>query len=285
MSSLTERFPGIQSPTNNFGDVITDLRTTPLMIDIDLTTARSFAANTAAKIDIAGNLLYVDQKANSGYATLHIQDDAPAGNTGITIFPGFIARVPFTRLYIENDAQPGVTMRLIYGVDLDFVPAVSPGSGIVSVISGEKSRVLAGVAYSVGTFIAATAAQYSHLFLFNPVGSGKRLIVDALYGYLPTGVSGEILVRTGNTLVGTTVTPTSHYLGSAIASVASLIYAPDVVLRGAPHLFTLQCVTGAVVEKRFIEPLIVPPGFGLFMMPGVVNQAFTGYFHFYEESV
>lgn len=103
--------------------------------DVDLSVARSLAAGTAETLPIVGNMLYVDQKANSGYAVLHVQDDSYVGNTPITAFSGFLVRVPFTQVLFENVAQPGKVMRLIYGTDIDFVPTVGAGVSILNAVN------------------------------------------------------------------------------------------------------------------------------------------------------
>lgn len=96
--------------------------------DISLAAARSLTNGTAEVLTLVGNVIYIDQKANSGYATIHVQDDASVGNTPITVFPGFLARLPFTQIILENDAQPGQVLRVIYGTDMDFIPV--PGGGV-----------------------------------------------------------------------------------------------------------------------------------------------------------
>jgi len=121
-------FPGVSRPSSDFPAVRSELRAPPMYRDIDLSVARSLLAGTALRLTIAGNMIYIDQKGNSGYAVLHVQDDASVGNTPITVFPGFLARLPFTELILENVAQTGQVLRIIYGTDMDFQPI--PGGGV-----------------------------------------------------------------------------------------------------------------------------------------------------------
>lgn len=128
MKNSSPVFAGFSRPSSDFPAVRSELRAPPMYFELDLGTARSLANGTAARISRGGNVLYIDQKGNSGYATVHVQDDGSVGNCPITVFPGFLAKVPFTELMIENDAQPGQVMRFIYGTDLEFVPI--PGGGV-----------------------------------------------------------------------------------------------------------------------------------------------------------
>lgn len=121
-------FPGVSKPSSDFAAVRSELRAPPMYRDVSLATARSLTAGTAETLTLVGNTIYIDQKGNSGYATIHVQDDATIGNTPITVFPGFLARLPFTQIILENDAQPGVVLRIIYGTDMDFIPV--PGGGV-----------------------------------------------------------------------------------------------------------------------------------------------------------
>lgn len=128
-------FAGFRQPGSDFKSIRTDFQTTPLYYDIDLSVARSLSAGTALQLPFAANSIYIDQKVNTGFATFHFQDDARAGNTPVTVFAGFIARVPITQLIVENAAQAGMVMRVIYGVDIDFVPGAGAGVSVLNAIN------------------------------------------------------------------------------------------------------------------------------------------------------
>lgn len=130
---MMDRFPTLKVPSSDFQSVRDGLRRLPDYIDVDLSTARS--GSSAAVITFAGNSIYIDQAAASGYATLKLQDTARDRPTPFTVYPGFIARVPFTRIIVENVAQPGKVLRIIYGVDVDFVPAAAAGVTLLAPVS------------------------------------------------------------------------------------------------------------------------------------------------------
>jgi hypothetical protein len=149
-------FGGIATPSTDFQAVRDQRRTTPLWFLVDLSTARSIAAGTAAVLNLQGNTFYADpvQDASgnnaAGYATIHFADTSlnPQG-TPLTVGPQFIAKVPFTQLLLENIAQAGKFLRIIYGVDIDFSPGLNASvtiGGVVTVAGtlGTLAQVLLG---------------------------------------------------------------------------------------------------------------------------------------------
>jgi hypothetical protein len=127
-------FPGVRAPSSDFQGVRDGRRALFFYMDVDLSAARSIAAGTLLNLDLNGNFLYVDQRQNTGFATLHFQDENPAA-TPITMFAGALWKVPFTRVGIENTAQPGQTLRLIYGVDVDALPISAAGVTVLNALN------------------------------------------------------------------------------------------------------------------------------------------------------
>lgn len=120
------RFDAMLRPTSDFQAVRDGRSTGPLFIDVDLSSARTVAGGTALELTIAGNFLYVDQRPNSGFASLYLESD-DRGITPLSVFAGWKCQVPFTRVFIENTAQPGNTLRLVYGTDLNLDPGNGAG--------------------------------------------------------------------------------------------------------------------------------------------------------------
>lgn len=153
--------PLLNKPTSDFNAIRDGRNSLPLYIDVDLTNARSIAANSALVLNIAGNSFFTDaDTANGGNATVHFQDTA-LGNTSAPFFvsPGFIANVGFTQLLIENTAQAGKRLRIFYGVDIDFQAGVNSSiaiSGSVSVADYPTTN------FTSDTF---TVTNVSQLFL------------------------------------------------------------------------------------------------------------------------
>lgn len=134
-------FPGIRRTSIDFNDVADGRRSTPFYYEVDLATARTIAAGTALRLTVAGNSFYADPIVDAsgnpigGVATIHFQDVTlnPQG-TPFTVNSQFIAKVPFTQLLIENPAQPGKRLRIIYGVDIDFTPGINAQVNITNTV-------------------------------------------------------------------------------------------------------------------------------------------------------
>jgi len=277
-------FPGFREPIANFDTVRELLQTRPLAVDIDLSTARSFAANTALKLPIAGNSFFIDQKPNSGYATCYVQDENSQGNTPITIYPGAVLRVPFTYLVFENVAQPGLSLRVVYGVDLDFVPALSAGLfGSISVINGELARTKAGIAFLASTAIGPIAGQSSFIQLWNPVANTKRLIVNDLYA-VTGAVPSLISLLWANAAILTLVATNGNKLLGSAAPTAELrretAVAPPGTQLGAFQVGVLQSF-----RFPFVEPIVIAPGFGLIALDNTANELLRVNFQWWEETI
>jgi hypothetical protein len=258
--SLAQRFPGVRAPHEQFENVQNRLRTLPLYVDISMAAARSLAsgmtedpADTSGKalvLNLCGNVLYVDQKANTGNATLHFNDTVSAGNTPLTVFPGFLAKVPFVRLIVENSAQTGSTMRFIYGVDIDFLPAVSAGVfGSVTIAGTVNTREQGypyGASYVSASLIAAGATSQVFAAASNVNGATVhsatcwtnsaaipqvQLIAKAIAPV--SGIEGDIL----NSAIGS---------GAGVAASFALLTGPIQIPAGKGlFFFSAQLETGA----------------------------------------
>lgn len=161
----TADFPGIRRPTIDFQDVRDGRRSTPFYVEVDLATARTIAAGTQLALPIAGNSFYADPIVDSsgnpigGVAIVHFQDTTlnPQG-TPFTVGPQFIANVPFTQVLIENPAQPGKRLRIIYGVDVDFRPGINAQVNITNTVAMRSAGQNYGAKFAstVALGIAAT---------------------------------------------------------------------------------------------------------------------------------
>jgi len=279
-------FPGVRKTGTDFDAVRQQLQTGPLYIDIDLTTARSLTAGTALTLPINGNSLFVDQKPNSGYATCYVQDTARAGNTPVTLYPGAVFHVPFTQLLIENIAQPGLSLRVVYGVDIDFTPALSAGFfGSVSVVDDGKARTLAGVAFVCAAGVGAVAATYTSVQIYNPPASGKNLFIENLT--VASDVAGGVGMRRNNVpLLSLPQDIANKYIGQPIAS-GKWYYDNTAGIPGfGPYLYLAQLqasVTAPPVQLR--EPLLLVPGEGVSVTHNVVNTLLYVNAEILEETV
>lgn len=179
-------FPSIGKPTSDFQAVRDGRRSTLLAFSIDLSVARSFAAGTALLLPIQGNLFYSDPSydlsgnSQAGIARVHFQDENfPQGSgagepvgTWITVLPNSVYHVPFTQIALENYAQAGKTMRIVYGVDVDLAPGQSAQvqatilnlaqqsvGGVNELVVGDRGYTYGANFASATTLAAATNEQ------------------------------------------------------------------------------------------------------------------------------
>lgn len=128
-------FNGFQRPSVDL-DAVRDGRRAPLLhLDVPLDTVFTIAAGNPVILPLSGNSFYIDQDTSIvGNATVHFQDtNLQQSSAPIYVGAGFIAKVPFTQLLIENKvAQAGKKLRIIYGTDVDFTAGVNANVTISS---------------------------------------------------------------------------------------------------------------------------------------------------------
>lgn len=187
----------------------------------------------------------------------------------------YLRGVDFDAVEIENGANAqAVTVQIAGGgVGSDRV------IGEVSVIDGGMARTKAGVAFIASEYISTSAGNYGHVQLWNPAGSGKRLIVEAINASLGSA-STIALCKHNARLAAPIVVPESKRIGGADVSVAEVVEYQAASVAGS----SFWTVLGQnVVEKRFFEPVVIEPGNSILVrsLAGVgVNCAFE----YYEES-
>ena len=121
-------FAGFQKPSVDM-EAVRDGRRAPLLyLDLPLDSTFTIAAGNPVVLPLSGNSFYIDQDPSIvGNATVHFQDtNLQTASAPIFVGPGFIAKVPFTQLLIENKtAQAGKKLRIVYGTDVDFTAGVN----------------------------------------------------------------------------------------------------------------------------------------------------------------
>ncbi len=282
----TPNFPGIAQPTTDFYAIRSQLRTPPLYLTLDLTSARAISANTQSLQPISGNFIYCDPALSSGVATGYFVGlDGKA--TPITLYPGAAFDVPFTSITIENTAQPGAALRLIYGTDIAFRPANAAGVSIlnaISVIDAGYQRTVAGQAFAGGVQSAALAANNSHVQLFNPAGSTVNVIVRK-YGFTIQSAS-QVYLNRYDTQLATDNGSAMNKLTGGAASVAKLRSQTNVGTLGTgnPLGYWFDVNAQRVVMETLTEPIVLIPGTGIVFVPLTVNVGMWGMFDWYEQA-
>lgn len=225
------RFAGMAQPSYDFDSLVDGIRCTPFVYELDLATARDFAAGTAVQVKITGNCCLIDTAPDVGMARVVFEgvQDYTAGQVRAPIYcrPGFVTRIPFCNLYIANHAQPGKKLRLIYGVDIDFqelAPALIDARPAPLDYTGYYSVIGATVANTAYTVVAPS-----------------------------TNVNGVIL-QSAN------IMSESGYRAGFIAKATP----PATVVDGEPILTLNGAVSGNFRTAVLPHPVLLRPGLGLY---------------------
>lgn len=183
--------PVLSSPSIDFRSVRDQRRASLFYYDLDLSTARSASALTALLLNVSGNVVYIDADPSGGNALIHFQDgNYDRGPVPVYASPGAIFNVPFTQLLIENTAQAGKKLRIVYGVDVDF----QPGSVAQVAITGATTD----------DYIAKSAGGTNYSF-----AQGQVVGAGATGYFFIKNISNPRLYRIND------VTVTSSYAGAA----------------------------------------------------------------------
>lgn len=157
-------------------------------------------------------------------------------------------------------------------------------AGSVSVIDGGMARTLSNGAFLASGASAAVAAQYSHLQLWNPSGSGKNVILEA-FSFSTNVASGINFYRdvaqrsTANNAV------VSKYLSGAVG-VAVLRSENNAVMQFAGGVMLSYLTPASVVQTLNLkEPIVIPPASGLNFVTASVNVSVVGNFEFFEQAI
>jgi hypothetical protein len=155
-------------------------------------------------------------------------------------------------------------------------------AGAVSVIDGGKARTIANNAYAGVAAVAALAANFGQLQLWNPAASGKRVIVEQLAAW-STAASGAVL-QAGVASLATLVQIGKPKLLGGANSVMELRSAQSVTAPVSPSLNALTMQAGATLVYRPVDPIVILPGNGLLILATVVNTDLGVWLDWFEES-
>jgi hypothetical protein len=192
-------------------------------------------------------------------------------------------RGPFRRLVLTDASGAAANVGSVVVADTDFVDQTL--SGNVSVVDGGKSRTLSNSAFMATVFQAAVAAQMAHAQLWNPAASGKNLIVEAV-SVMTSGASGTFGVGAKNAALATAYNaPAPKLLGGAAPMSLSFTQTNAVsLITAGSQLLAINATTNQLVAYRFVEPVVVPPGFGLIAWNNILNTDISANFEFFEEA-
>lgn len=139
-------------------------------------------------------------------------------------------------------------------------------SGDVSVVDGEKNRALAGGLYAAASFCEVPAvAKYSSVQIFNPLASGKNLIINGIVG--SSSVAGGI-VAYGSAVPLANLQAAGRVINKKIGSALGVaVFRWEAVAAATVNslglIFSGFNVANGLVSYGAKGPLIVMPGFGV----------------------
>lgn len=285
------------APSTDFRAVRDGRNSQVFYVDIALDTARSAAAGTGLVLPISGNSFYCDANPTDGNAFVHFQDtNFDRGPVPLYVSPGTIFNIPYTKILLENSAQPGKKIRIAYGIDVDFQPGsvaqISIAGNVISQ-SLTYSRGALGQAFNV--FISGTgnATQLPFVGLLNPVGSGKTIEVSGITGLHTFAGSEQIAV--GRSIASNVLTGLSILAAAAVGNTNKALNGANPVARQiAPdgtataignNSFNYTVFRGQNSEflYRAETPHVVPPGHYVFVsLLGAAAKSVAGNFEWTE---
>ena len=227
------QFAGMSAPSTNFDTLIDGTRSTPFVFELDLTTARSFAAGTAVQVKITGNCLLIDSAPDvgNGYVIFEGVQDNTAGQVRAPIYaqPGFVTRLPFANVYVANAAQPGKKLRFIYGVDLDFQ----------MMFPAQINAIPGALTYSTAFSSTTSLAAFGALQIFSPAQNTNGAIIKRINSY-SSSAAGQVISFNAHT------------------SAPGLMTDGDAIACGICGRFSAELST-------WLEtPVMIPPGKGFY---------------------
>lgn len=203
----------------------------------------------------------------------------------IDLLPGQgVWNVEFSSLIIK-DKTGAINSGILISGDFDFHDDRISGS--VEVIDGGKNRTLAQQVFWAYGYQAGVAGQSSVVQLWNPSGSGKKLVVAQVAAAVNQAGSGILHVSYQSVALANVYgVPKNKLIGGA-ASIAQIRNASLVGMDGsAQYMCDLYCAGQTHTPIKFTEPVIVLPGYGL-QIDSAINSGISvsGQFEFFEESI
>jgi len=241
----------------------------------------------ARSINVQADYIYY-RAGSAGGADAAIEFSPQAGGESVFLYPGQSYRVPRTARglgsvwTLRNRKGEGKIVGSVLMGEGSFQD--NRISGAVEVIDGGRNRTIAGQAYMGAVAALAVAANYSHVQLWNPPGTGKNLVVEAVMA----ASSAAALIDFGpqsvmlSNLFG--APRSKRFATGAVATVAEARYQQGVALMLGNSFANVMVPASQTMQVVFHEPIVIAPGWGLMVQSEQVNTLLTATFEYFEES-
>jgi hypothetical protein len=158
-------------------------------------------------------------------------------------------------------------------------------AGTVNVVDGGKFRTLANGAFAGSPGSSAVAGQYGRLQLWNPIGSGTRLIVESLVLRANAAANNVIIGFTTAQLAQGQANGISKMSGGAVGKgvTCSDTTATTWTVGLMPGMSGGSVAPSSMQNIFDIEPMIVTPGYGLTIWAAQLNADIVANLQWYEE--
>lgn len=195
------------------------------------------------------------------------------------LLPGQGERAEFLSLTLTDKSGASNPGSILIGDDTFIDDRIS---GEVSVIDGEVARSLAAVAFIGSNYMNPGAGLSAHVQLWNPVGSGKRLVVGSSVFSGSSEFSLLRLKRHNAPLANLAASP-QNLMETGPATVAQLRNEANAgVLGGVSLTGPLWAAGNSFNRREFVTPILIDPGSGIHWVQGTVNLLLAAEFEYFE---
>lgn len=249
--------------------------------DITVPVTGGFAVHAPGKY-----IKYISGSNGGGDASLIITPGGQGGSK-IVLFPGQAYRVSNKAgtpdsWTLQNAAQSATIVgKVVIG---DGQIDDNTLTGVVQTVDGGKFRTLANTAFAGYVAAGAVAAQYGRLQLWNPVGSGKRLIVEGVSLIAAAANVAGVLVFSKAALANAAAGYSKNAGGGGASPVGVPQWDTTAGVAPATALMALSAAAFNSPTFKLNEPVIVQPGNSLMLYSTFTNAYIGTTFEWYEEA-
>lgn len=236
----------------------------------------AIAAGETKIFELAGRYLEIIEAA--GPLTIELYDtNGGQSDEARDVLSGTYMTEPFARIAIFSATAQTVEL---------FLSARGGGTkrqpGTVNVIDSNKTRTVANQAFTVtAARAAAGAGQYGRCGLWNPPGSGRRMVIDKIT-YATNGAASTWYIGFQNTGAGLLGAAKSKLAGGADSAFGQITQ--DNTGTNANLSSVLISIPGTTGQIKFDTPVVLMPGFSFVATHSTANQDVFLTVEFVEET-